>query len=748
MTDYYKNYNCDGKLDQFATFLRPAYGIAIHDLCDIQSDEKDVIKNFVKNVLGKKTYVEKSSRRFMKEGDTYIPKAPTIKSKVSPIDATPWESFIELVQRMDKKDLVLQAVAIIEKAEGIHPVVSGLFFFAALVVESVGDEQYLNKMKDVVQLYFKITTGPKSFDDLLRVVDAYVQQAETSIHVDTPRDSLNLFSERKEQLADDESDQTITNSNQATIISPNCHVAEQDERSIKKPGFRTIFIDDSSLSLYRDENTVEENDAIPENETNEDQQHVTDEDFLSDTTTDETQDKEDDDGSSKGDDDQSYISEYVTVSDGVPFANESSRYKEDDESLKETGDHTVSVQAVVDETYVEKTEFKKSRDQSSESEDIAVTSPDDISESVLDQPKNVEETTEVNIKEDLVPSSQNSNGDIGETVLKEREIVDQIMKAGEEEEIVPPSPVIHHIGVPNGDQTIDSQIPESNMIEKPIMHQRINEVQASAPPIKIWKLSDFDIGKPLGKGRFGNVYLAREKKSQYIVALKILFKSQLTKANVQHQLVREIEIQCHLNHPNILKLYNYFVDDKKVYLILEYSLNGELYKCLQDKKKFSEQQSALYTFQIADALHYCHSKNVIHRDIKPENILIGADNELKLADFGWSVHAPSNSRQTMCGTLDYLPPEMVKGDSHDKAVDYWALGILCYEFLVGRPPFESPNESETFTKIKNLNYNFPSHVSQGARDLIRKLLVLEPSKRMNLDEVMAHEWIQLHIKSP
>uniref|UniRef100_A0AC35FL47 Aurora kinase n=1 Tax=Panagrolaimus sp. PS1159 TaxID=55785 RepID=A0AC35FL47_9BILA len=129
------------------------------------------------------------------------------------------------------------------------------------------------------------------------------------------------------------------------------------------------------------------------------------------------------------------------------------------------------------------------------------------------------------------------------------------------------------------------------------------------------------------------------------------------------------------------------------------------------------------------------------------NILIGADNELKLADFGWSVHAPSNNRQTMCGTLDYLPPEMVKGDSHDKAVDYWALGILCYEFLVGRPPFESSNQSETYTKIKNLSYTFPSHISKGARDLIRKLLVLEPSQRMNFDGVMEHEWILLHVKS-
>uniref|UniRef100_A0A914PUJ4 Aurora kinase n=1 Tax=Panagrolaimus davidi TaxID=227884 RepID=A0A914PUJ4_9BILA len=111
-----------------------------------------------------------------------------------------------------------------------------------------------------------------------------------------------------------------------------------------------------------------------------------------------------------------------------------------------------------------------------------------------------------------------------------------------------------------------------------------------------WKLSDFDIGKPLGKGQFGNVYLAREKKQQHIVALKILFKSQLLKGNVHHQLIREIEIQAHLSHPNILRMYNYFADEKKIYLILEYALEGELFKKLQDAKRFTEPIAARVRF--------------------------------------------------------------------------------------------------------------------------------------------------------
>ncbi|KAE9556186.1 hypothetical protein FO519_000674 [Halicephalobus sp. NKZ332] len=260
--------------------------------------------------------------------------------------------------------------------------------------------------------------------------------------------------------------------------------------------------------------------------------------------------------------------------------------------------------------------------------------------------------------------------------------------------------------------------------------------------LKQWNLEDFDIGRPLGKGKFGSVYLAREKQMKYIVALKILFKSQLLKSNVAHQLIREIEIQCHLNHPNILKMYNYFTDNKKIYLILEYALGGELYKVLQDNGKFSEKTAGRYVYQVADALNYCHSKDVIHRDIKPENILIGANGELKLADFGWSVHAPSSKRQTMCGTMDYLPPEMVNGAAHDKRVDYWAVGVLTYEFLVGNPPFESSSQNDTYSNIRHVRYSFPNHVSKDPQDLIRKLLVLNPDNRLDFEGVMNHFWVQ------
>lgn len=240
----------------------------------------------------------------------------------------------------------------------------------------------------------------------------------------------------------------------------------------------------------------------------------------------------------------------------------------------------------------------------------------------------------------------------------------------------------------------------------------------------------FEIGKPLGKGKFGRVYLAREREHKFICALKVLHKSELQQARVEKQVRREVEIQSNLCHPNILKLYGHFHDTKRVFLILEYAGQGELYKHLQKATRFSEAKAARYIAQMAGALAHLHRKHVIHRDIKPENILVGVHGEIKISDFGWSVHAPGKRRTTYCGTLDYLPPEMVAAGgsaadgSYDERVDLWSLGVLTYEFLVGEAPFEDTFVMTT-RKIARGEMTIPSFVSADARDLIQKVGELE-----------------------
>lgn len=218
------------------------------------------------------------------------------------------------------------------------------------------------------------------------------------------------------------------------------------------------------------------------------------------------------------------------------------------------------------------------------------------------------------------------------------------------------------------------------------------------------------------------------------------------------QVRREIEIQSHLRHKNILRLYGYFHDKQRVYLILEYSPKGTLYNMLQSQpeRRVDEATAAGYVHSLADALLYLHLRDVIHRDIKPENLLLGHDNELKIADFGWSVHSPQSMRTTICGTMDYLPPEMIRGQQHNASVDLWSLGVLCYEMLVGYAPFHGTNTDgtdQTMFNISAAKYTVPATISGAAKHLMSRLMVVNPTGRIPLNQVMVHPWILAHTSS-
>ncbi|TMW63105.1 hypothetical protein Poli38472_002046 [Pythium oligandrum] len=261
-----------------------------------------------------------------------------------------------------------------------------------------------------------------------------------------------------------------------------------------------------------------------------------------------------------------------------------------------------------------------------------------------------------------------------------------------------------------------------------------------------WDMEDFTVTKNLGKGKFGNVYLAKEKHSNVTVALKVLFKTPLIQDGGLINLKREVEVQSRLQHPNILRLFGYFYDEACVYLILEYAPQGELFKVLSKQRHFSETMTAHYIAQVVDALEYLHSCNVIHRDIKPENLLMGSNHSIKLADFGWSVHAPKEfaRRRTFCGTPDYLSPEVLVGDEYDYRVDIWSVGVLTYEFLFGYTPFHVDNQVEMYKRIEGVQFEFPAEpeVSESAKRFISGLLKRRPGDRMTLREASEHEWLK------
>lgn len=286
----------------------------------------------------------------------------------------------------------------------------------------------------------------------------------------------------------------------------------------------------------------------------------------------------------------------------------------------------------------------------------------------------------------------------------------------------------------------------------------------SPKPQQQLTLDDFEFGKILGKGKLGRVYCVKHKQLGLIFALKVMSKSEIMNLKLEKSLRREIEIQSNLYHINITRLYSWFHDSINIYLLLEYSIEGELYTHLKKLKRFDNIMASNYIFQITQALIFLHQRGIIHRDLKPENIMVSLDNQLKLSDFGWSVQINQNQNQnqihnqtqtqktphqkkqkqkrlTICGTLDYLPPEMIESKSHDFSVDIWALGILCYELLVGKPPFEAINRNITYEKIAKVDIKYPSNLDVDAIDLISKLVVKDPNKRLSLKEVLNHNWI-------
>ncbi|QPG74678.1 Serine/threonine-protein kinase ark1 [Brettanomyces nanus] len=305
------------------------------------------------------------------------------------------------------------------------------------------------------------------------------------------------------------------------------------------------------------------------------------------------------------------------------------------------------------------------------------------------------------------------------------------------------NPMGNPVGNATGTTNVTNNEPSSGTAES--VFKRLSTRHKSRTTLsfrKKWTPEDFEMGKKLGKGKFGRVYCVREKQSGYICALKVMSKEEIVSYKVEKQFVREIEIQANLRHSNCLRLYGWFYDDKNVYLILEYAAKGELYQQLKKCQRFDEARTSYYIYQVASALSYLHKKHIIHRDLKPENILMHFHNQVKLSDFGWSVYAPQDRRRTtMCGTLDYLPPEMVEAKSHNEKVDVWALGVLMYELLVGKPPFEDEHSSITYKRIAKVDLQIPHFVSTDATDLIKKLLRYDPAKRLSLQDLPNHPWI-------
>uniref|UniRef100_K3X7Z9 cGMP-dependent protein kinase n=1 Tax=Globisporangium ultimum (strain ATCC 200006 / CBS 805.95 / DAOM BR144) TaxID=431595 RepID=K3X7Z9_GLOUD len=255
---------------------------------------------------------------------------------------------------------------------------------------------------------------------------------------------------------------------------------------------------------------------------------------------------------------------------------------------------------------------------------------------------------------------------------------------------------------------------------------------------------ELEILQTLGRGAFGRVKLVRHAGSNSAYALKCLVKSRIVENNLKEHVLNEKRVMLALDHPFILKLYSTYKDKKYLYFLVELALGGELFTYLRRKDRFDEHLARFYIASVVLVFQHMHSKSIAYRDLKPENILLDNEGFIKLADFGLAKLVTDRT-WTLCGTPDYLAPEIILNKGHDKAVDYWALGILIYELLVGSAPFFAQDPMQVYALIIQGNVKFPVYFGRACVDLIQKLLSQNPARRLGnmkhgIKDIINHKW--------
>ena len=242
--------------------------------------------------------------------------------------------------------------------------------------------------------------------------------------------------------------------------------------------------------------------------------------------------------------------------------------------------------------------------------------------------------------------------------------------------------------------------------------------------IKKQGLDSYTALRLLGKGSFGEVYLVIEKNTKKLYAMKLFQKEKYLSQNLVKYALAEKNIMAHMKHPFIVGLHEAFQMKHKLYLIMEYCPGGDLAHILRKEGKFSEHKAKLYLAEIILAIEYLHSQNVIFRDLKPENVVIDEDGYAKLTDFGLSKEGIEDNTVTksFCGSLAYMAPEVLQKTGHGKSIDWYLIGTLLYEMLVGQPPYYNRNKEQLFFNIKRGILRFPKYVSDNAKSLISLVL--------------------------
>uniref|UniRef100_A0A671W0P7 non-specific serine/threonine protein kinase n=1 Tax=Sparus aurata TaxID=8175 RepID=A0A671W0P7_SPAAU len=252
----------------------------------------------------------------------------------------------------------------------------------------------------------------------------------------------------------------------------------------------------------------------------------------------------------------------------------------------------------------------------------------------------------------------------------------------------------------------------------------------------------YEIIRTLGKGNFAVVKLAKHKVTKTQVAIKIIDKTRLNPSNLE-KIYREVQIMKLLNHPHIIKLYQVMETKDMLYIVTEYAKNGEMFDHLTSNGRMSEDEARKKFWQILTAVDYCHRHHIVHRDLKTENLLLDANMNIKLADFGFgNFYNAGEPLSTWCGSPPYAAPEVFEGKEYEgPQLDIWSLGVVLYVLVCGSLPFDGPSLPALRQRVTEGRFRIPFFMSQDCENLIRKMLVVDPARRISVAQIKQHRWM-------
>ncbi|XP_077467121.1 serine/threonine-protein kinase SIK2 isoform X2 [Stigmatopora argus] len=256
----------------------------------------------------------------------------------------------------------------------------------------------------------------------------------------------------------------------------------------------------------------------------------------------------------------------------------------------------------------------------------------------------------------------------------------------------------------------------------------------------------YDIERTLGKGNFAVVKLARHRITKTEVAIKIIDKTQLDAVNLE-KIYREVQIMKMLDHPHIIKLYQVMETKNMLYLVTEYAKNGEIFDYLAKHGRLSEIEARRKFWQILSAVEYCHNRKIVHRDLKAENLLLDNHMNIKIADFGFgNFFQPGEPLATWCGSPPYAAPEVFEGQQYEgPQLDIWSMGVVLYVLVCGALPFDGPTLPVLRQRVLEGRFRIPYFMTEDCEHLIRRMLVLDPSKRLSVAQIKEHKWMTLDV---